>query len=329
MGEVNEANLVQLSNCISDASAQLQIASLCLRSLYVTNNSSVPEFVQLRNSIVNDANVYRIQIFPFANAVVTYLQEFCENYTTFTFDEFCENIADLANEANERVSLSRFTAELHKRILVDFKKKQDQATIVLQKLDLETKALNEKEQRLRNKVETDYAWALRLLFVPVVGAKAREILSKKRDSVIQEANAAASERDIAAAASSVIKGPLLEAINSFIDRITKIAEFFQVLTNELVMLANNQQENPRKMHYIRVRAKAEIIIDACRLYMSRIPDSETNLRAIPDNYDKNYVQQWLSTEHVEVNGTPTSFLTWGQLLFGKNNKLKHLFTAEV
>ncbi|GET04021.1 hypothetical protein GLOIN_2v1782310 [Rhizophagus clarus] len=271
MSEIKETDLIKFSNDIIDASVQLQIASLCLRSCFVSNDLSVPEFVQLRGSVINEAKVYNTKILSFASAVITFIQQFCENYTFLTFEQFVYDIVDLADEANQRVQLSRFTAELHKSILVG-------------------------EQELCKTARTNYIWAFSLAFVPIVNVIATPILFSRAESAIRKAAAVSCEGDIAVAASRVI----------------------DVLTNELNMLVeDHHQEVP---HYIKIQSKAKIIIDACQLYMSRIPDCETNLRAIPDNYDKNYVQEWLSNEQVKVNGKSTSFLTWGRSMFEKNKQ---------
>jgi hypothetical protein len=63
--------------------------------------------------------------------------------------------------------------------------------------------------------------------------------------------------------------------------------------------------------------------------MSKIPEFETNLMAIPNNHDKNYVQEWLSKKQAEINGKQISFIEWGKTLFGSDNNIANLLELPV
>jgi hypothetical protein len=55
---------------------------------------------------------------------------------------------------------------------------------------------------------------------------------------------------------------------------------------KITVIVNNDNS---KENYNKIRNNTSIINMACRTYLSKIPDVETNLEAIQDDYDKNYV----------------------------------------
>ncbi|CAG8489131.1 12494_t:CDS:2 [Acaulospora colombiana] len=306
---------------IKNAGEMLNLASLSLRACFIDNASSVKSFVDLRSEVTNEARVYSHKILPFANAVVLQIRKFCENYLLFSFDEFKEYIADLADEAKDNVDVCKFTCELHKAILVEFKKKEDKAKIVLKQLELEVNEFEKRKKEFLKASGTKYAWAVCLILVPVVNLIATPLLISGGDKDVVRAVAASEEKLLTVAAIEAIRDPLSYSIENFVKSITKIAGFFQLLTDELTMLAQDHQEKPKKMHYERVKRKASPIIEACRLYSLRAPDSETNLQAIPENFDKNYVQEWLSKRETNIDNETLSFFKWGKRLFTSNKKL--------
>ncbi|CAG8495719.1 6736_t:CDS:1, partial [Acaulospora morrowiae] len=70
-----------------------------------------------------------------------------------------------------------------------------------------------------------------------------------------------------------------------------------------------------------IRSKTSDIVNACRYYMSQIPDCETNLRAIPEKHDINYVQKWFSRSKIEIGNKTLSFDAWARELFLSNKRL--------
>lgn len=320
-------DIINLESDIINAATSLIIASCTLRSCYCEEDSSNEDFRRLRSQVTNYAKVYEKKILPFANIVVRRIEDFCDNYRVLSFEEFIEDLPNLAEEANNYVNVCKYTLELHEAILTDFKIAKDSATKIIKQMDLETQWLEWRQQSLVDASEKNFGWAGILFFVPGVNLIATPILIAKGIKKDEEAIAAAEEVSLVYKAVQVIESSLVPSIDEFIKSLAAICGFFNILANELTILAeNHHQENTRRTHYKKIKAKADEIVKACRYYMSQIPDCETNLRAIPDKYDKNYVQEWLSRKRVstETSNNELPLAVLGRKLFASDKSLINL-----
>ncbi|PKY52505.1 hypothetical protein RhiirA4_470172 [Rhizophagus irregularis] len=335
----------ELSSNVMKALIMLEIASLSLRSAYVRADSSLWSFVNLRSSVTNEVKVYSIQILP----IIRHLQEFSETYDAISFDEFKEDVHVLAKEAEENYKLSKYVSELHKAVYAEFKKLEDQANIVLNDLQMETRRY---EAKLRRKAREKDELALVLAFIPIVNSIAPPIIASEQKAIIAQEIAINEEKKLAVAGAKAIKETLVESINEFINAIGilgilfpleflaekvqiylihtnmgfyigVVTQFFEILHQELLTFSNKYEklkEDQAKIHFILIKKKAATLVSACRFFMNRIPE----FMAIPDNHDQNYVQKWLSKKKAEINGENLSFLEWGKKWFRSNKEIANL-----
>lgn len=206
----------ELSSNVMKALIMLEIASLSLRSAYVRADSSLWSFVNLRSSVTNEAKVYSIQILPIATTLIRHLQEFSETYDAISFDEFKEDVHVLAKEAEENYKLSKYVSELHKAVYAEFKKLEDQANIVLNDLQMETRRY---EAKLLRKAREKDELALVLAFIPIVNSIAPPIIASEQKAIIAQEIAINEEKKLAVAGAKAIKETLVESINEFINAI--------------------------------------------------------------------------------------------------------------
>jgi hypothetical protein len=211
--KISDKTLVEVGENVFKASKMLEYASLSLRSSYITADSTVGSFVDLRRSVTNEAKVYSIEILPIATTLIQRLQEFSEYYDVLSFDEFKEFLHDLTIEAKENYLFSKYVLELHKAILVDFKKLDGQANIVLRNLEMEARKYEEDLDKLRREVN-DSAVDLAMM-IPIV----KLMLANVRENPISQAIAVKEKKMLAVAAARAIQGPLLMSIREFIDAI--------------------------------------------------------------------------------------------------------------
>src|SRR5687767_5485908 len=103
MESITESDFNRLKNDLYDVSINLQIAHASLRSCYSSNvenvASSFQEFVDLRRKVTKHAMVYNKLNSPIANMVIQNTQDFIENYTALSYEDFRECIDDLAETA--------------------------------------------------------------------------------------------------------------------------------------------------------------------------------------------------------------------------------------
>ncbi|CAG8450285.1 7316_t:CDS:2 [Dentiscutata erythropus] len=83
---------------------------------------------------------------------------------------------------------------------------------------------------------------------------------------------------------------LINLIASFVTALEKVAEFFSILNDQLICFAKNPGE--MNIHYNKCKSKAQSIITCCMSFITVISISESNLLSIPDDFDKDFVEQW-------------------------------------
>ncbi|CAI2168944.1 16092_t:CDS:1 [Funneliformis geosporum] len=321
---VTESELVKFSEDLRNAANNLKIACMSLRSCYVTNASSVQEFVALRRKITNHATVYSRVILPSANVVVQNIQDFVETYTALSYDDFKECIEDLANGAHRNQDMASYTKLLHQEILANFKNEENNVNIVLKKLEKDTEWYKARAKQLRELSNVKTSWAIGLSLIPGVNFIASPILwySGKEDLV--EAIASEEESKLAVAATFIIRDVLQTSLLNFAQALADISGFFNILQNELSILARNSDDGVTKLHYYKCRNKVPAIVAACHFYMKSIPDCQTDLMTIPNDIDKNYVQQWLLEKKARIGNINLSFLEMGRNLFNSNAQFVRL-----
>ncbi|RHZ81462.1 hypothetical protein Glove_120g141 [Diversispora epigaea] len=325
--EVTVKELTEVSSNVLKASKMLEYASQSLRSAYINTDVHVDSFVKLRRSVTNEAKVYGNKILPIATALIQRLQEFSEDYDVISFDEFQEYLDELTKEAEENFKFSTYVLELHKAILTEFKKLDGQAKIVLNELELEAKYYEEKVNKFRREAKVKDNLAIGLIWIPLVNLIAIPILNNEREDIIAQSIAAEKQREFAVAATKAIEGPLIRSIGEFISAIGGITSFFEILHQELKSFSGRHEKFKRsesKRHFSAIKKKVKELIFACRFFMSKIPEFETNLLAIPNDHDQNYVQEWLSKKQVEIWGEKKTFTEWGKNWFGSNKQITNL-----
>jgi hypothetical protein len=109
-----------------------------------------------------------------------------------------------------------------------------------------------------------------------------------------------------------------------------ITQFFGVLHQELKAFSEKHEkfkDKPIEVRFKVIKKRATLLTlfaSACRFFMSKIPEFETNLMAIPNNYNQNYVQEWLSKKQIDINGKKKTFIELGKEWFGSNNAVANL-----
>jgi len=298
---VTDKSLDEFGNDIIKAAEMLQVATLSLRSLYSVNSSSVDSFVKLRQKINNEAKVYSKNILPISNELVRSISIFCDYYNYFDLDEFGSYIHSFVREIKKGAEKCELTLKLNKLILMEFKNNEDEVEKVLKQLESKTKDYERKKKELMNSANVKLKWAIGLALIPVINVIVGPIVYMDSRKSIINAIAESEEELLTVAAAEAIKGPLITSITTLISTFNNIAGFFNVLIIELTTICeslnrihdDNEKELLYDVHYKTMKNKCMKIKEACSYYFSKTPDSMANLMAIPDDYDKNYVEEWL------------------------------------
>merc|ERR1712226_1032092 len=110
------------------------------------------------------------------------------------------------------------------------------------------------------------------------------------------------------AATNVVSEVMVPTLESFIDGLTSVAGFFEILEDELNSVQGKTKsaieskiERKKKLHYRMVNKKAEVIKKHCKMFMMILPEMRTNFNTIPIYpSDKNYVDTWLAERKAKI-----------------------------
>ncbi|CAG8733997.1 12611_t:CDS:1, partial [Acaulospora morrowiae] len=297
--KTTEIDLKNLSESLQDAAVNLKIACLSIRSCYVSNASSVKEFVDLRSIIAAHAKIYNEKILPSTNKVVQSIQNLAESYMALTLEEFKKSIRFLSTKADQGYGLANSIKDIHEDISKDFKKNKEAATAVIEKLEKDAQFYEDQAKRLRMRANSKYSWAIGLALIPGVNLAAKPFLIDSADNDLIRSIASNEESKLAASAACIIKEVFSTSTENFTENLKTIAGFFIALKQELSILAESSSETYKESHYTEFKDAAKTIIHRCRSYTAIIPSCTTDLRAISDNSDKNYVEEWVSAKITE------------------------------
>jgi hypothetical protein len=306
IGEKIKQSIEKLSADLPNLGRSMQIFSLSMRSLYCEEKVSASvengeEFISLREATRNDAVAYLKCVMPMNEICLLKLQEYFSYYECLNFDEWKESIPDILVEAAAAKEACQALVKVHDTFGVTLKERQDMAKELCAKFQNLQPQYDNEISALRERAGTNNAWAVALAFVPVVGHIACPLLIKSRDSDILHAVVKEGQQKIMFAASKTVSDVLMPALAKFINGLTIIAGFFNIVHDELRSF-DDKMEDRKKAHYMMVKGKSSEIKAGCRAFHGVLPSVRTNFQAIPtEGTDVNYVDKWFSKQKEIIN----------------------------
>lgn len=291
-----------LAEILPRAGKSLRLGTLSLRSAFTVADANIDEFKQLRRSIVLDASAYRGRILPVAKQSTFHVKEFMDYFVTLELSEILGIADDLSTDAKTGEMLMTVCKDMHVAVGACFKQQQDKIDKVLATCQLQKQHYLEQTERFRNSADTKRNWAIGLSFIPIVGAIASPILLSKSNSDCVEATAAAEEAQLAVNATFVIQDCLAGAIDEYVNAMEIFASTFQLLAGEIAGFLKNLdkfKDTEKAAFYKMCNKKAKTVANASDKYLSTAIEAESDLAALPEVDDENYVQKWLETHRAE------------------------------
>ncbi len=89
--------------------------------------------------------VYNKLTLPIANAIIQNIWDTIKNYTLLNYEDFKENIKDLADTAREHHNMASYTMSLYTKLLADFKSSNNDVKVILEKFKIDKKWLKNKQ----------------------------------------------------------------------------------------------------------------------------------------------------------------------------------------
>ena len=101
-------------------------------------------------------------------------------------------------------------------------------------------------------------------------------------------------------AALAVKETLIPALETFIGGISKAANFFSIMEQELQKFENNagkSEDDPEFTFYKVMKVEASDMKSICQLFHAAVPEVKTDFQALPtEGTDRNYVDEWLKKQ---------------------------------
>ncbi|XP_033126812.1 uncharacterized protein LOC117124625 [Anneissia japonica] len=304
-----ENHLNKLAFTMKDVPVNMRLFSLCMRSLYAEkalgeSSDTAKKINKIRDDTRKDALVYVKYVLPASTELVRNLKEFFEYYENLSLEDWREYLPRILEEVRGYKQCCVEIINLHEKIMIPLKKREDEAKVLIEELKNLTEVLKRKKAELEKSASTKKSWATWLAFVPGVDAIAVPLLKMRADSDLAESVAKEAQCSINESSIVVVSKTMIPALAAFIEGLEGIAGFFQVVEQEITTFQNKGEkalEKPIEMHYKMMESKAKEIKQRCTEFFAMIPGVRTDFLCIPETgRDKNYVEIWLKKQQEEI-----------------------------
>ncbi|XP_033121898.1 uncharacterized protein LOC117120911 [Anneissia japonica] len=149
-----ETQLNDLADTVMEVPKRMRMFSLSMRSLYAEtalsgSSDTAREIIKIRDDTRKDALVYVKGVLPASTMLVRNLKEFFENYEGLCFEDWQEILPGILEDVKGYQQCCVEVVELHKKIMTPLKKRQDEATVLIDELTNLTNELKRKKKRTR------------------------------------------------------------------------------------------------------------------------------------------------------------------------------------
>jgi len=292
-----------LKEKVADFKNHMHAFSVAMRSLYVKGDSGAPndavqKYLALRDATRDDGEIYLKAILPLSKHFVQNVDDYFNNFAVLKYDQFVQCLKDLVDEATSYKAQAEVIINIHKMLITVLKKREDQATVVVQQLGELEKKYEEEYKKLMAEAKAKHNWAVGLACIPFIGAIVSPILAASGDSEAEEAKLDMKEAKMTEAGATLVKNSLLPALEDFIAGLLDAAGFFEVLISDIeIFISHGTQPDPTKrLYFFMMKGEAAEMKDNCDSFYEVLPDVETDFKAMPAPKNQDDVNQWIANE---------------------------------
>lgn len=311
MADIQQLTM-DLRQQLKEMPKNIRLFSNSVRSLYAQNTSgktaeASQQFRKLRDDTRNDAMVYLKGILPLSSRFASSINDFFDFYEALNFQEWCEKLSSIHEEAVSYKQLCEALLKTHTDILVPLKRRQDQAKLVVAECKDLQERFETKKEECKERGKTKEVWGVGLSFlIPPVGYALREEASAD----FAEADAHGTQAKIQGAAAIAVRDNLIPALENFVKGITKAAGFFSVMEQEIGKFegkAEKGKESAKPLHYKVMRREAQDIKTICQTFSATLSDVKADFEAISiEGTDQDYVDRYLAGHREIIRETCTT-----------------------
>ena len=222
---------------------------------------------------------------PLVKQCVSEIKDYFKCYIDLTIEEWWDCIRDIVEEAKTHKEACEVLIDIHKDILIDLKKRQDDAKELVSEMEELSAEYEKKYEEHKENADTKMKWAFALAHVPHVNVVAAPILTIAAQCDLVSSTASKKESEIQSAAAKIESESLVRALANFIEDLEGITGFFAVTHQELEAFQKKggqamESDCPQQLHYKTMKSKADRMVARCSKFFAILPSVSTDLEAL-------------------------------------------------
>ncbi|XP_028399609.1 uncharacterized protein LOC114523010 isoform X1 [Dendronephthya gigantea] len=307
MSELQDNNVTQgqvdeLKKNLKKIPEDMREVSLSFRALYSDqavggNSDAAVKFRKIRDDTRQDAMVYLKCVLPETTNFIRSIKEYFENYEGLKYKNWCEMLPDILENTKTQGDIATQVLGMHKTIMNSLKIRQTEAKDIMEELTSKCKDEEREyeDQHKEGSVTTNNGEKNTTGYMPDFVKKIFSPSSHGRSTPEKKARVVASTTnyEINRNAVQIAVENLIPALSRFIDGLQNVAQFFQVILEELESFEDSTKEK-KKCHYDVITNSVRQIKSLCNAFFKVLPAVSSDFEALPsEDTDQNYVDKWL------------------------------------
>ena len=283
-----EKQVVALTNSLPQLYENLRMFSSSMRSLYAEkcvpgDSAQIAQFRELRDDTRCDAIAYWNELMPLTTDSIQWIADFFKYYEELDFKRWKASLGIIILKAEGCKQACLTLVRRHEAELVPLKQRQDKAKVMVQELENLEKEYQKEVARLEADAAESRGWAIGLSWIPIVNVIATPLLLADASSVSKKAAAAREDCKVILYTTGVTSHTLIPALGHFIDGLSVVAGFFEVILQELTSFKEKgakANDYPKMLHYSMMKKKAVEIKGCCQGFYAVLPGVHADFTAI-------------------------------------------------
>jgi len=324
-----EDQIALLDQKVSECSTAMVHFSWGVRSLYTVNqvtgtDDQTRTFREVSNRVRLNAAIYKDKVLPVTHKAVSSISDYMACYQDMSFEDWKDVLGDIVKDIEKGVNYCKYLKELHSVIIVDLKKSEDKAEVGQQMMEASAlqqeenaRRLREEAQNARSAAEIAQLWG-KVLATPTLGASVvithmiAKPYEKKADVANTQAVAEVKNAEVGRQAVAITKNTIVPSIKDFMDGITACQTFLVATQQSLEQMQKYGTKDAKMAYYKAMKSKAGLIQATNTKFLAMMDHMRTNLAAVQNPGDKNYVDNWLEKQNAKFKEQHKSI--WDQIM---------------
>ena len=280
------------------------------------SESETKTFLEVRDSVRQQAVVYTTKVLPLTEKLVLHMSEFVDYFIDLKYEMWIGFLDIVMNELDDLLIFCNFVINLHADIIKKLRENEDKANAGANRLFELELSYRDESKKLQDEAlqcqrdangHRNYSTLLAVLTLGLSKLYGlQQAAGCERDAKLKTSKAVAKRENAEIAERAVVltRGTLIPAIKDFLTSLQICFRYFKIVKTNLEKAKNAGEKGakqPKEIFFETMKAKASKISSMCEDYIAIIPLATGCLDSIPKNpEDKNYAEKWLEEQISEI-----------------------------